>query len=57
METKDLPHGVVASKFAQALLNGDFEKAYNMLGPALKNEYSAHRLKESFDFWIGSGHP
>jgi hypothetical protein len=57
METKDLPHGIVGFNFAEALLRGEFEQAHNMLGPNLRNEYNIQGLKESFDFWIGRGHP
>jgi hypothetical protein len=49
MKTKDSPHGIVRFNFAQAMLAGDFDTAYDMLSWELKLKYSAEDLKKRFD--------
>ena len=48
MGTRDLPHGIVGFNFAQAMLQGDFEKAHDMLSAELRLKYSVTELKKSF---------
>ena len=57
METEDMPHGIVGSKFAQALIHGEFEKAHDMLSPTLKLHYSAAALKQSYDNMVEYAQP
>ncbi len=49
MKTKDMPQGVVGFKFAQALDDGDYDKAQALLSPELRAEYTPRLLKEKFD--------
>ncbi len=49
MKTKDMPHGIVAFNFAEALLKGEFDKAHDMLSADLKHEYPVSHLKSSFE--------
>jgi hypothetical protein len=49
MKTREMPHGVVGFKFAQALVDGDYEKAQIMLSAELKAKYTPLILKENFD--------
>jgi hypothetical protein len=57
METKDMPHGIVGSKFAQALIHGEFEKAHEMLSPTLRLNYSPSALKQSYDNMVEYAQP
>jgi hypothetical protein len=57
METKDMPHGIVGSRFAQALINGEFEKAHEMLCPALKEEYPVAALRQNYDSMVAYAQP
>lgn len=49
MKTKDMPHGILAFNFAEALLKSDFDKARGMLSADLKREYSTSHLKSRFE--------
>ncbi|MGD1105564.1 MAG: hypothetical protein ABR865_00855 [Terracidiphilus sp.] len=49
MKTKDMPHGILAFNFAEALLNGEYDKAHNLLSADLKREYSVSGLKSRFE--------
>jgi hypothetical protein len=39
METEDTPQGIVAFKFARALLSGDYVAAHALLSAELRHEY------------------
>lgn len=56
MATKDMPHGVIGFKFAQALLSRDFQHAYGMMSHELKLEYPVAALEKHFEEMIGSAH-
>ncbi|HEX4322901.1 MAG TPA: hypothetical protein VHZ52_18450 [Acidobacteriaceae bacterium] len=49
MKTKDMPHGIVGFKFAQALVDGEYNKAHEMLSPELKVEYPAMKLQLEYE--------
>jgi hypothetical protein len=57
MATKDMPHGIVGFRFAQALLKCEFSQAREMLSPELKLEYSAFNLKERFEDMMSIADP
>jgi hypothetical protein len=48
METRDLPQGIVGFGFAQALLDGEYDMAHEMLSAELKVEYAVQALKQRF---------
>lgn len=49
MTTNDLPQGRVGFRFAQALVDGNYEAAQTMLSPELRDIYSPQALKQKFD--------
>jgi hypothetical protein len=49
METREMPHGIVGYEFAQALVNGEYDKAHEMLSADLKAEYPTTRLKQRYE--------
>jgi hypothetical protein len=49
MKTKDMPHGIVAFKFATALLEGKYENARSMLNANLRLEYPVSLLQSTFE--------
>ena len=57
METKDLPHGIVGFKFAQALYEGDYHRAHVFLSPELKLQYSVEGLQNEFEDMMSIADP
>jgi hypothetical protein len=49
VQTKDMPHGMVGLKFAQALVRRDFGEAQDMLSTELRSRYSIDLLKDRFE--------
>jgi len=49
METKDTPQGIVGFKFAQAMLNREYETARSLLSDELKLVYPVQKLEQKFE--------
>ena len=52
MDTREMPHGVLGFNFANALVQGEYEKAYGMLSAELKLNYSVAKLKEEYESMV-----
>lgn len=55
LEPKDTSQGIVGFAFANALVAGEYDIAYNMLSTSLRAELSSADLKESFESMIKYG--
>ncbi|MEM7712188.1 MAG: hypothetical protein AAF349_01110 [Cyanobacteria bacterium P01_A01_bin.68] len=55
LEPKDTSQGIVGNAFANALVAGEYDVAYNMLSTSLQAELSSPELKESFESMIRYG--
>ena len=52
MDTREMPHGILGFNFANALVRGEYEKAYGMLSAEVKLNYSARKLKEEYESMV-----
>lgn len=55
MEPKDTQQGMIGFAFANALVAGEYNNAYNMLSTSLQAELSPILLKERFESMISYG--
>lgn len=55
LEPKDTSQGIVGFVFANALVAGEYNVAYNMLSTSLRAELSLVQLKEKFESMIRYG--
>jgi hypothetical protein len=55
LEPKDTPQGLVGFAFANALVKGEYDVAFNMLSAQLQIEFTPSRLKEKFESMVEYG--
>ncbi|WP_103668298.1 hypothetical protein [Pseudanabaena sp. BC1403] len=55
LEPKDTPQGIVGFAFANALVEGEYNVAFNMLSAQLQIEFTPLSLKEKFEYMVGYG--
>lgn len=51
----DSAQGIVGLMFANALIKGEFDSAYNLLSDSLKKELTPEKIKEQFNSMIEYG--